>query len=58
MDSPFLIGKMMNIAHVNALLKITIISKRENIQTSYDLENNTDFVLNILDFSLSSYFAS
>ena len=58
MDSPFLIGKMMNIAHVIALLKISLISKRENIQTSYDLENNTDFVLNILDFSLSSYFAS
>ena len=58
MESPFLIGKMMNIAHVIALLKISLISKRENIQTSYDLENNTDFVLNILDFSLSSYFAS
>ena len=58
MDSPFLIGKMMNIAHVIALLKITIISQRENIQPSYDLENNTDFVLNILDFSLCSYFAS
>ena len=58
MESPFLIGKMMNIAHVIALLKISLISKRENIQTSYDLENNTYFVLNILDFSLSSYFAS
>ena len=58
MESPFVIGKMMNIAHVIALLKISLISKRENIQTSYDLENNTDFVLNILDFSLSSYFAS
>ena len=58
MESPFLIGKMMKLAHVIALLKITIISKRENIQPSYDLENNTDFVLNILDFSLSSYFAS
>ena len=58
MESLFVIGKMMNIAHVIALLKISLISKRENIQTSYDLENNTDFVLNILDFSLSSYFAS